>query len=127
MLGAGTVAALAVCLAGAWAWPRTSVGGTASTASPAGPSVSTAPQSPPPSPNATVLLLTPTSSTSVDVEVLNDCLLPVLLGILLILERCALLTVCQMHGIRLFTTSSLTNVVITLGFYTGFQALTGHV
>ena len=92
-LGAATVAALVVCLAG-----------------------------------ALLVLVTPNLvNLSVDVEVLNACLLPVVLGFLLILERRALPAAFRMHGIRQLTTYTLTGVVFTLGFYTGFQALTGHL
>ena len=128
MLGAATVAALVVCLAGAWGvaevlgWkhslndsPRRAAGfyTLAVTATLAG---------------ALLVLLTPNLvNLSVDVEVLNACLLPVVLGFLLLLERRALPAAFRMHGFHRLTTCTLTGVVITLGLYTGFQALTGHL
>ena len=128
MLGAATVAALVVCLAGAWGvaevlgWkhslndsPRRAAGfySLAVSATLAG---------------ALLVMVTPNLvNLSVDVEVLNACLLPVVLGFLLILERRALPAAFRMHGIRRLTTYTLTGVVITLGLYTGFQALTGHL
>jgi Mn2+/Fe2+ NRAMP family transporter len=128
MLGAATVAALVVCLAGAWGvaevlgWkhslndsPRRAAGfyGLAVVATLIG---------------ALLVLITPNLvNLSVDVEVLNACLLPVVLGFLLLLERRALPAAFRMHGVRRFTTYILTGVVITLGLYTSFQALTGHL
>jgi Mn2+/Fe2+ NRAMP family transporter len=124
MLGAATVAALVVCLADAWGvaevlgWkhslndsPRRAAGfySLAVSATLAG---------------ALLVMVTP---NLVDVEVLNACLLPVVLGFLLILERRTLPAAFRMHGIRRLTTYTLTGVVITLGLYTGFQALTGHL
>jgi formate hydrogenlyase subunit 3/multisubunit Na+/H+ antiporter MnhD subunit len=77
---------------------------------------------------ALLVLITPNLvNLSVDVEVLNACLLPVVLGFLLILERRALPAAFRMHGIRRFTTYIVTGVVITLGLYTSFQALNGHL
>ena len=128
MLGAATVAALVVCLAGAWGvaevlgWkhslndsPRRAAGfySLAVTATLAG---------------ALLVMVTPNLvNLSVDVEVLNACLLPVVLGFLLLLERRALPVAFRMHGIRRIVAYSLTGVVITLGLYTGFQALTGRL
>ena len=126
MLGAATVAALVVCLAGAWGvaevlgWkhslndsPRRAAGfyGLAVAAILAG---------------ALLVLVTPNLvNLSVDVEVLNACLLPVVLGFLLLLERRALPADFRMRGVRRLVTYALTGVVITLGLYTGFQAVTG--
>ncbi len=128
MLGAATVAALVVCLAGAWGvaevlgWkhslndsPRRAAGfySLAVTATLSG---------------ALLVMVTPNLvNLSVDVEVLNACLLPVVLGFLLLLERRALPVAFRMHGIRRLVTYSLTGVVMTLGLYTGFQALTGRL
>ena len=75
-----------------------------------------------------LVLITPNLvNVSVDFEVLNASLLPVVLGFLLVLERRALPAGFRMHGIRRLVTYILTGLVITLGLYTGFQALTGHL
>ena len=76
-----------------------------------------------------LLVLAPTRrfTPAADVEVLTASLLPVVLGFLLVLERRALPAGFRMHGIRRLVTYILTGLVITLGLYTGFQALTGHL
>ena len=128
MLGAATVAALVVCLAGAWGvaevlgWkhslndsPRRAAGfyGLAVAAILAG---------------ALLVLVTPNLvDLSVDVEVLNACLLPVVLGFLLLLERRALPADLRMRGIRRLVTYALTGITISLGLYTGLQAVTGNL
>lgn len=127
MLGAATVAALVVSLAGAWGmsevlgWrhslndsPRKAAGfyalAVAATLTGAG-----------------LVLLTPDLvNLSVDIEVMNASLLPIVLGFLLVLERRALPTRYRMHGPRRLTTYALTGLVIALGLYTAAQALTGH-
>ncbi|OIQ86488.1 natural resistance-associated macrophage protein [mine drainage metagenome] len=128
MLGAATVAALVVSLAGAWGmaevlgWkhslndaPRRAKGfyGLAVTATLAG---------------ALLVLLTPNLITlSVDVEVMNASLLPVVLGFLLLLERQALPAGFRMRGVRRYATYALTGLVIALGLATAYQALALHL
>lgn len=124
MLGAATVAALVVSLAGAWGlaevlgW-RHSLNDSparargfytlAVVAVAAGAGVVLA------SPNLVAL--------SVDVEVMNATLLPVVLGFLLLLERRAVPADFRMRGLRRVTTYALTGLVIVLGLVTAFQAL----
>jgi hypothetical protein len=60
------------------------------------------------------------------VEVMNTCLLPVVLGFLLILERRALPPDLQMRGLRRATTYLLVGVVIAFGLYTATQAILGN-
>jgi Mn2+/Fe2+ NRAMP family transporter len=60
---------------------------------------------------------------SVDVEVMNACLLPVVLGFLLVLERRALPGELRMRGVRRWVTYSLTGIVIAFGLFTGVQAI----
>lgn len=124
MLGAATVAALVVSLAGAWGmaevlgWkhslndaPRRAKGfyGLAVTVTLAG---------------ALLVLLTPNLvALSVDVEVMNASLLPVVVGFLLLLERQALPAEFRMRGVRQFATYALTGLVIALGLATAFQSL----
>jgi NRAMP (natural resistance-associated macrophage protein)-like metal ion transporter len=127
MLGAATVAALVVSLAAAWGlsevlgWrhslddsPRRAAGfyTLAVTATLTG---------------ALLVLLTPNLvNLSVDIEVMNACLLPIVLGFLLVLERRALPNTFQMHGLRRLATYALTGLVIALGLYTAVQAVTGR-
>ncbi|CAL8978439.1 Divalent metal cation transporter MntH [Cellulomonas sp. T2.31MG-18] len=128
MLGAATVAALVVSLAGAWGlsevlgWrhslndsPRRATGfyalAVAATLT-----------------GALVALLAPDLvNLSVDVEVMNAGLLPIVLGFLLLLERRALPREHRMHGPRRAVTLILTGLVISLGLYTVIQLLTGHL
>ncbi|MDA8439196.1 MAG: divalent metal cation transporter [Propionibacterium sp.] len=128
MLGAATVAALVVSLAGAWGmaevlgWkhslndaPRRAKGfyGLAVTATLAG---------------ALLVLLTPNLvALSLDVEVMNASLLPVVLGFLLLLERRALPGEFRMRGVRRYATYALTGLVIALGLATAYQALALHL
>jgi Mn2+/Fe2+ NRAMP family transporter len=128
MLGAATVAALVVSLAGAWGmaevlgWkhslndaPRRAKGfyGLAVTATLAG---------------ALLVLLTPNLvALSVDVEIMNASLLPVVLGFLLLLERQALPAEYRMQGVRRHATYALTGLVIALGLATAYQALVVHI
>jgi Mn2+/Fe2+ NRAMP family transporter len=60
-------------------------------------------------------------SLSIDVEVMNACLLPIVLGFLLFLERRALPPELRMTGFRRITTYLLTGVVIALGLVTVVQ------
>lgn len=55
---------------------------------------------------------------SVDVEVMNACLLPIVLGFLLLLERRVLPVELRMHGLRRAATYALTIVVIAFGVVT---------
>jgi NRAMP (natural resistance-associated macrophage protein)-like metal ion transporter len=64
---------------------------------------------------------------SVDVEVLNTCLLPIVLGFLLLLERRALPPELRMTGIRRTVTYLLIDVVIAFGLFTGVQTATSGI
>jgi Mn2+/Fe2+ NRAMP family transporter len=64
---------------------------------------------------------------SVDVEVLNTCLLPIVLGFLLLLERRALPPELRMTGIRRTVTYLLIGVVIAFGLFTGVQTATSGI
>lgn len=126
MVGAAVVAALVVALAGAWgmsevlAWrhslndsPRRAVGfytltvlGTLT--------------------GAVLVLAWPNLvDLSVEVEVMNSCLLPIVLGFLLTLERRALPAELRMRGARRVTTYLLAGLVMALGLYTAATTLTG--
>ncbi|MBO0868550.1 MAG: Nramp family divalent metal transporter [Micromonosporaceae bacterium] len=126
MLGAATVAALVVCVAGAWGmaevlgWrhslndtPRHAAGfyalAVAGTAAGAG----------------LVLVAPDLVHLSVDVEVMNACLLPLVLGFLLVLERHALPPAMRMRGLRRAVTYLLTGAVIALGLYAAGSTLAG--
>jgi Mn2+/Fe2+ NRAMP family transporter len=127
MVGAALIATLVVSLAGAWGvaevlgWrrslndsPRRAVGfhALAVTGTLGG---------------ALLVLLAPDLvNLSVDVEVMNACLLPVVLGFLLILERRALPPELRMRGLRRVTTYLLVGVVIAFGLYTATQAILGN-
>ena len=128
MLGAATVAALVVSLAGAWGmsevlgWrhslndsPRRAPGFYALivAATLTGASVA--------------LLARDLVNLSVDVEVMNAGLLPIVLGFLLLLERRALPREYRMHGPRRAMTYALTGVVISLGLYTVLHVVAGHL
>jgi NRAMP (natural resistance-associated macrophage protein)-like metal ion transporter len=128
MLGAATVAALVVSLAGAWGmaevlgWkhslndsPHRAMGfyALAVTATMAG---------------ALLVLLAPNLvNLSLDVEVMNASLLPVVLGFLLILERRALPAEFRMRGARRLITYALTGLVIVLGLAIAFQAVRANI
>jgi hypothetical protein len=62
---------------------------------------------------------------TVGVEVMNACLLPIVLGFLLVLERRALPRELRMRGARRMVTYLLTGVVITFGLFTAGQTLLG--
>lgn len=66
-------------------------------------------------------------SLSVDVEVLNACLLPIVLGFLLALERRALPTELRMRGTQRAATYVLAAVVIAFGIVATVMALLGSV
>lgn len=119
MIGASIVAALVVTLAGAWGvaevlgW-RHSLNDVPAKASGfyalavAGTIV-----------GASLVLLMPNLvDLSVDVEVLNACLLPIVLGFLLALERRALPPELRMRGLRRVVTQSMTVLVILVGLGT---------
>ena len=55
---------------------------------------------------------------SVDVEVLNACILPIVLGFLLALERKALPPEHQMHGLRKYVTYFMVGICIVFGMVT---------
>jgi Mn2+/Fe2+ NRAMP family transporter len=125
MVGASVVAALVVTLAGAWGisevlgWRHSlndsparavgfyslAVGGTISGA-------------------VLVLVIPNLVNLSIDVEVMNACLLPIILGFLLALERRALPPELRMRGARKVITYGLTNLVIVFGLVTA--AMTVH-
>lgn len=123
MVGAATVAALVVALAGAWGmsevlgWrhslndsPRAAIGfyGLAIAGTGTG---------------ALVALLAPNLvNLSVDIEVLNACMLPVVLGFLLALERSALPPELRARGLHRVASYALTGLVIALGLVTAVQA-----
>ncbi len=128
MLGAATVAVLVVSLAGAWGiaevlgWhhslndaPARAWGfyALAVTAIAAGAGVVLA------SPNLVAL--------SVDVEVMNAALLPVVLGFLLLLERRALSADHRMRGLRRVATYALTGLVIVLGLATAWTSSVAYL
>jgi Mn2+/Fe2+ NRAMP family transporter len=119
MIGASVVAALVVTLAGAWGvsevlgW-RHSLND-APTAAPGFYAMAVTGTAI----GATLVVLAPNLvNLSVDVEVLNACLLPVVLGFLLALEARALPPELRMRGARRITTYVLTTVVIVFGLVT---------
>ncbi len=126
MIGASVVAARVVTLAGAWGisevlgWRHSlndspiraagfyalAVGGTVA--------------------GAVLVLLVPNLvNLSVDVEVMNACLLPIVLGFLLALERKALPPEFRMRGAHKAFTYALTNLVIIFGLFTAVMTLRG--
>jgi Mn2+/Fe2+ NRAMP family transporter len=125
IVGASVVAALVVTLAGAWGisevlgWRHSlndsparavgfyslAVGGIISGA-------------------VLVLVIPNLVNLSIDVEVMNACLLPIILGFLLALERRALPPELRMRGARRIITYGLTNIVIVFGLVTA--AMTVH-
>lgn len=125
LLGAAMVAALVVSLAGAWGlsealgWrhslndsPRTASGFYALAVT--GTVLA-----------AILVVATPNLvNLSVDVEVMNALLLPVVLGFLLALERRALPAPLRARGIHRLATYTLTGLVIALGLFTPYQTLT---
>ncbi|MGP8009865.1 MAG: hypothetical protein ACLPKZ_06370 [Acidimicrobiales bacterium] len=58
---------------------------------------------------------------------MNACLLPIVLGFLLALERKALPPEFRMHGAHRALTYALTNVVILFGLFTVVMTLRGWV
>jgi Mn2+/Fe2+ NRAMP family transporter len=128
MIGASVVAALVVTLAGAWGisevlgWRHSlndspvraagfyglAVGGTLA--------------------GAFLVLVVPNLvNLSVDVEVMNACLLPIVLGFLLALERRALPPELRMRGTRRVITYAVTNIVILVGLFTAATTLHGFI
>jgi Mn2+/Fe2+ NRAMP family transporter len=128
MIGASVVAALVVTLAGAWGisevlgWRHSlndspvraagfyglAVGGTVA--------------------GAFLVLVVPNLvNLSVDVEVMNACLLPIVLGFLLALERRALPPELRMRGTRRVITYAVTNIVILVGLFTAATTLHGFI
>jgi Mn2+/Fe2+ NRAMP family transporter len=128
MAGAAMLAALVVSLAGAWGvsevlgWrrnlnesPRRAIGfyGLAVVATLTG---------------ATLVLAAPNLvDLSVDIEVMNSCLLPIVLGFLLALERRALPREMRMRGTWRAATYVLALLVIALGLYTAIHALLANI
>jgi NRAMP (natural resistance-associated macrophage protein)-like metal ion transporter len=127
MLGAAMIAALVVSLAGAWGvsevlgWrhslnesPRRAYGfyGLAVLATLGG---------------ALLVIIDPDLvNLSVAVEVMNACLLPIVLGFLLLLERRALPAELRTRGWWRAITYVLSAAVIALGLYTAVQTIMGH-
>ena len=128
MVGASVVASLVVTLAGAWGisevlgWrhslndaPRKApgfyamaVGGIAIGA-------------------VLVLVMPNLVSLSIDVEVMNACLLPIVLGFLLALERRSLPPALRMRGTRRVVTYVMTNLVIGFGLLTAAAKVLGFI
>ncbi|MHB1614181.1 MAG: NRAMP family divalent metal transporter [Actinomycetes bacterium] len=128
MLGAAMIAALVVSLAGAWGvaevlgWrhslsdrPRQAAGFyTLGLLGVLG--------------GAVLVVLAPSLvALSVDVEIMNALLLPVVLGLLLLLERRALPPAWQMRGPRRAITYLLSALVIGLGLYVAAVTVVGTV
>jgi len=124
MLGAATVAALVVAVAGAWGLAEV-MGWRHSLNDPVrdapgfyllcgGALVASA---------AAVVIAPNLVELSVDVQVMNAALLPIVLGFLLVLERRALPAVDRMHGARKWTTWTLAATVMTIGLYAGIAAV----
>jgi Mn2+/Fe2+ NRAMP family transporter len=127
MLGAAMIAALVVSLAGAWGvsevlgWrhslndsPRRAYGfyGLAVLA---------------PLGGALLVIIGPDLvNLSVGVEVMNACLLPIVLGFLLLLERRALPAEMRTRGWCRAVTYVLSGIVIALGLFTAVQTITGN-
>ncbi len=124
MIGASVVAALVVSLAGAWGvsevmgWrhslndsPRRAIGFYALAV--AGTIVGV----------VLVLAIPNLVNLSIDVEVLNACLLPIVVGFLLALERRALPPEFRMKGARRVLTYALTFLVIGFGLVTIVQSV----
>jgi len=124
LVGAALVAALVVTLAGAWGlsevlgWrhslndsPRRAIGFySLAAAGILG--------------GAALVLVAPSLiNLSVQVEVMNACLLPIVLGFLLALERRALPAELRTHGPRRVATYAVTGLVIAFGLYTAAVAL----
>lgn len=126
MIGASVVAALVVTLAGAWGisevfgWHHSLNDSPARAAgfyalAVAGTVV-----------GAVLVLVAPNLiKLSVDVEVLNACILPIVLGFLLALERRALPPELRMRGARKAVTYALTVLVIVFGLMTAVMTVRG--
>lgn len=126
MIGASVLAALVVCLAGGWGmaevlgWrhslndsPRHATGFYVLVAA----GIAT---------GAILVVLAPNLvNLSVGIEVMNACLLPIVLGFLLALERRALPADFRMRGAHRAITYALTGLVIAFGLNTAVQTLAG--
>ncbi|MEZ0070534.1 Mn2+/Fe2+ NRAMP family transporter [Streptacidiphilus sp. MAP12-20] len=126
MIGASVLAALVVCLAGAWGmsevlgWrhslndpPRHAAGFYMLVAA----GIAT---------GAILVVLVPNLvNLSVGIQVMNACLLPIVLGFLLALERRALPAALRMRGTHRAITYAVTGLVIAFGLYTAVQTLAG--
>jgi NRAMP (natural resistance-associated macrophage protein)-like metal ion transporter len=126
IIGSAVIATLVVALAGAWGlcealgWPRSlndapryargfytlAVSGTVAAA-------------------VMVLVWPSLVNLTIGVEVMNACLLPIVLGFLLALERRALPGRLRMRGAWRVITYLLTGIVIAFGLYTAGQTLLG--
>jgi len=67
--------------------------------------------------------LTSVTSVTVDVEVMNALLFPLVLGFLLALEHTALPKEFRMRGLYRILASGLTLVVIAFGLYMGYDVV----
>jgi len=126
MLGASTVAALVVSVAGAWGmsevmgW-RHSLNDRFSAARPfyllcAGAVVA----------SATAVVVAPNLvDLSVDVQLMNAALLPIVLGFLLVLEGRALAPADRMSGLRKWLVRTVALIVMAVGLYAGVDAIAG--
>ena len=128
MIGASVVAALVVILAGAWGisevlgWRHSlndsPIRTTGFYALAVGGAVA----------GAVLVLLAPSLvNLSVDVEVMNASLLPIVLGFLLALERRALPPELRIRGTRRALTYALTNLVIIFGLFTAAMIIRGII
>jgi Mn2+/Fe2+ NRAMP family transporter len=128
MIGASVVAALVVTLAGAWGisevlgWRHSLNDSPARAAGFYGLAIGGTVM------GVVLVLVVPNLvNLSVDVEVMNACLLPIVLGFLLALERRALPPEMAMRGVRRVVTYALTILVIIFGLLTAAMALRGLV
>jgi Mn2+/Fe2+ NRAMP family transporter len=127
MVGAALVAALVVSLAGAWGvaevlgWRR-SLNDSPATARKFYTLAITGTLA-----GAVLVVIDPDLvRLSVDVEVMNSCLLPIVLGFLLALERRALPEHLRMRGAWRVVTYTLSGLVIALGLFTVVQTVLGR-
>ena len=128
MIGAATVAALVVSVAGAWGISEV-MGWRHSLNDPfrqapafyvlgAGALII----------SATAVIVAPNLvNLSIDVQVLNAALLPIVLGFLLILERRALSSQDRMHGVRRWVVWSTAAIVAMIGIAAAVNAVIGAI
>ena len=126
MVGAAVVAALVVTLAGAWGisevlgWRHSLNDSPARAAGFYSLAVAGILA------GAVLVLVVPNLvNLTIDVEVLNACLLPIILGFLVALEHRALPAELRMRGVRRWATYSVAAVVIAFGVVTAAVVLLG--